>query len=120
MLLEEIKNEQKITDYIFSITLLLGSFSFLIVGISSYINFNIIKFLNASEIIFFPQGLVMSIYGSLGILISISQLLILYWNIGEGYNEFNNEKGIVKIFRNGYPGKNKKIEINLEIKDILW
>lgn len=63
----------------------------------------------------------MFFYGSIGLIISTSQFLILYWKVGEGYNEFNKEKGTVKIYRKGYPGKNSSSEVELtyEIKDIL-
>lgn len=97
--------------------LLLGSLGFLIVSISSYYNQNIIGILDASKIIFFPQGLVMFIYGFLGLLISINQILILYWGVGEGFNEFNKQTGNFKLFRkNSYY---KSIELIYSINDIV-
>lgn len=119
ILREEIQNKQLLTDYIFSSIILLGSLGFLITGISSFLNYNFIYFLNAEKILFFPQGLTMCFYGSIGTIISISQFLILYWEIGKGYNEFNKEKGTVEIYRKGYPGKNSEVKLEYEIKDIL-
>lgn len=76
VLLDEVKNKEKNTDIIISTTMLLGSIGFLTVGISSYLKYDIIGFLNAKEILFFPQGLTMCFYGTLGIIISVYQV----WN----------------------------------------
>lgn len=119
ILREEIKNKQILTDYFFSIIILLGSVGFLITGISSFFKYNFIFFLKAEKILFFPQGITMSLYGIIGLLISISQILILYWKIGDGYNEFNKETGTVEIYRNGFPGKKSEIKLIYDIKDIL-
>lgn len=72
--IKNIQNYEELKDIFFTITMLLGSTGFLIVGISSYININLINFLNAKEIVFFPQGLTMSLYGSLGLIISSYQV----------------------------------------------
>nr|YP_010700401.1 photosystem I assembly protein Ycf4 [Phacus arnoldii]WCH63561.1 photosystem I assembly protein Ycf4 [Phacus arnoldii] len=112
---QEIVNEQKITDYLLSITMFLGSLGFSIVGISSYLNFNLVPFLNSKEIIFFPQGLTMCFYGIFGLILSSYQILIIYWNIGQGYNKFDKEKGTLEIFRKGFPGENSKIKLKFLI-----
>jgi hypothetical protein len=75
--------------------LFLGSLGFLIIGISSYLKFNIFEMLNANEIIFFPQGITMFFYGIIGIFFSINQFLILFFEVGEGYNEFNKKTGMM-------------------------
>lgn len=95
ILQEKISEPNKVIKYIFNSIILLGAAGFLVVGISSYLRFNIISFLNADEIIFFPQGITMCFYGILGIILSINQFLILNWKIGEGYNEFNKETGMM-------------------------
>lgn len=116
---ENIKEKDKLLKYILNIIILLGSIGFLAVGISSYIGFNIITFIKSNEIIFFPQGLVMSFYGCLGLILGINQMKILMLNIGEGYNEFNKENGEMKIFRKGLQGKISDINICYPLKDIL-
>jgi hypothetical protein len=60
----------------------------------------------------------MSFYGSLGILLSIYWSLLIFWNVGGGFNEFNKKEGLVRIFRWGYPGKNRKIDLSYSLKDI--
>lgn len=119
ILKKEIKNNNKNTDYVLSITLTLASFGFLITGLSSFLEKNLIFFINYKSINFVPQGLTMGFYGTLGLILGIHQINTLIFNIGEGYNEFDKEKGIVTIFRKNYPGKNPTIELKYSIKDIF-
>lgn len=119
ILKEIISNTNRKYELLFNITMLSGSIGFLIVGISSYFKINIIPILNANEIIFFPQGATMSFYGTLGTIISLYQLLIMYLGVGEGYNEFDKEKGIMTIFRKGFPGKDSEIKIIYSLEDIV-
>ena len=119
LLREEIKETDKIVKYSINTIMLLGSIGFLITGISSYIKMNIISFLDASQIIFFPQGITMCFYGTLGLIFSINQFLISYLRIGEGFNEFNKETGTVRIFRKGFLKKDSDIDIIYSLKDIV-
>lgn len=119
LLREEIEENDKILKYTLNTVIFLGAFGFLVVGISSYIKFNIIPFLDASQIIFFPQGITMCFYGSLGIILSINQFIISFLKIGEGYNEFDKSIGKMTIFRKGFPGKNSDVNITYPLKDIV-
>jgi len=56
---ERIVGARRLSNYFWATTILLASSGFFITGLSSYLQYNIINFLNANEIIFFPQGLVM-------------------------------------------------------------
>jgi hypothetical protein len=116
---EEIIETDKSIKYLLNSAIFLGAFGFLIVGISSYLKFNLLPFLNASQIIFFPQGLTMCFYGSLGLILSINQFAISILNIGEGFNEFDKTKGNMKIYRKGFPGKNSDVDIIYPLKDIV-
>lgn len=119
VLFEQIKEPNLIIKYCFNCVIALGAIGFLIAGISSYLGYNIISFLNAEEIIFFPQGITMCFYGTCGILVSINQFRILMSGFGEGYNEFNKTKGTVKIFRKGQSNSNSDINIVYPLTDIL-
>ena len=33
------------------------------------------------------------------------------WQIGSGFNEFNKKDGLIRVFRWGYPGKNRRIDL---------
>lgn len=119
LLRENIIEEDIVIKNLYNVVIFLGAFGFLTVGISSYLNFNIIPLLDAKRIIFFPQGLIMSFYGLLGLILSINQILILKNKVGEGYNEFDKLKGTMTIFRKGFPGKNEDINITYPLIDIL-
>jgi hypothetical protein len=56
---------------------------------------------------------------TIGLILSINQLYILYSRIGEGFNEFNKVNGLMKIFRKGFYGKNSDINIVYPLSDIL-
>jgi hypothetical protein len=115
---ESIIGSRRFSNYWWASIIFLGGLGFLFVGISSFLEFNIIPFLDANNILFFPQGLVMSFYGIIGLLLSLYFWLIILWNVGEGYNEFNKDEGMMYIFRWGFPGKNRRILLSYPIKEI--
>ena len=119
VLREEIVENDKTVKWLYNIIMLLGGIGFLSVGISSYIEYNIIYFLNSEQILFFPQGITMCFYGTSAIIFSINQIRILLNKIGEGYNEFNKEKGTMKIYRKGFKGKDSDINITYPLTDIV-
>ena len=51
----------------------------------------------------------MCFYGFLGLIFSIYLWLTILWSVGGGFNEFNKLEGKVRIFRWGFPGKNRRI-----------
>lgn len=109
---------RRLSNYWWASILFLGSSGFLITGISSYLHFNLVPFINSKNILFFPQGLVMCFYGFLGFVFSCYLWLTLFWSVGGGFNEFNKKDGIVRIFRWGFPGKNRRIDLFYEISNI--
>lgn len=119
ILIEEIHQENKLIKWVYNITILLGGCGFSIVGISSYLKYNIIDFLNSDEIIFFPQGITMCFYGIFAILIGVNQIKITLNKTGDGYNEFNKEMGIMKIYRKGAKGKDSDINLIYPLTDIV-
>jgi hypothetical protein len=60
----------------------------------------------------------MSFYGSLGFLLSIYWWLLIFWNVGGGFNEFNKKEEFIRIFRWGYPGKMRRIDLSYSLKDV--
>ena len=121
-----IVGERRLSNYWWAIVIFLGSCGFLTTGICSYLGIpNWLSLINIgsteeSNLIlpFFPQGLLMSFYGSLGFLLTIYWSLLIFWNVGGGFNEFNKKDGFVRIFRWGYPGKNRKIDLSYALKDV--
>lgn len=119
VLIEEIIEDDKLVKWVYNIIILLGGIGFLSVGISSYLKYNLIFFLNSEQVMFYPQGLTMCFYGICALIVSINQIQILINNIGEGYNEFNKDKGIMIIYRKGFKGIDSDINIICSLTDIV-
>ena len=100
---------RRISNYIWAFFIFLGSISFLIIGVSSYFNKDFFLIFNSKNIVFFPQGLIMCFYGCLGLIFSTYLWLTILWSVGGGFNEFNKLEGNIRIFRWGFPGKNRRI-----------
>jgi len=113
-----ILGSRRLSNYWWATTILIGSISFILVGLSSYTNLQILPFTDSLEISFMPQGAIMIFYGTLGVSISCFLWLTILWNVGSGYNEFNTEIGIITIFRMGFPGKNRSLLLKYNINEI--
>lgn len=116
--IELIAGSRKTSNFWWSLILFLGSLGFLLVGTSSYLGRNLISLFASQQIIFFPQGLVMSFYGIAGLFISSYLWCTISWNIGSGYDRFDRKEGMVCIFRWGFPGKNRRIFLRFLMKDV--
>jgi hypothetical protein len=110
--------ERRFSNYWWACVILLGAFGFLMTGFASYLGHSVFVFNSNNDINFFPQGLLMSFYGSLGLLLSLYWWLLIFWNVGGGFNEFNKREGFIRLFRWGYPGKNRKIDLYYSLKDV--
>ncbi|MGQ2964084.1 MAG: photosystem I assembly protein Ycf4 [Agrobacterium sp.] len=111
--------ERRISNYWWACLILLGSCGFLLSGISAYIGVNLVPFLQIKDLSFFPQGLLMSFYGSIGLLLSLYWWFNIFWNVGGGFNEFNKLDNSIRIFRWGYPGKTRRIDLSYSIKEVM-
>nr|YP_010699011.1 photosystem I assembly protein Ycf4 [Euphorbia helioscopia]QJQ26646.1 Ycf4 [Euphorbia helioscopia]WCH61509.1 photosystem I assembly protein Ycf4 [Euphorbia helioscopia] len=116
--IELIAGSRKISNFCWAFILFLGSLGFLLVGIASYLGKSFISLFPSQQILFFPQGIVMSFYGIAGLFISCYLWCTILWNVGGGYDRFDREKGIVCFFRWGFPGKNRRILLQFLMKDI--
>jgi hypothetical protein len=115
---ENIIGARNFNSIIFMIILIIAGIGFFLAGLSSYLNINLLKISDTSEIRFIPQGIAMLFYGTGAIGIGIYLLLTVIWNIGSGYNEFSKIEAIVRIVRLGFPGKNRTIFLSYEFKNI--
>lgn len=109
---------RRFSNYWWASVLLLGGLGFLFTGISSKLQTNLLPFINYQDIQFFPQGLVMSFYGVIALLLSLYLWACIGWSVGGGFNEFNKKDGFVRIFRWGFPGKNRRIELVYSLKEV--
>lgn len=113
-----ILGSRRLSNYWWATTICLGGLCFFAVGLSSYANLEFIPFTNLSQILFIPQGVVMLFYGTLAISLSLFLWLTIFWNVGAGYNEFNNQNGYITIYRQGFPGKNRFLLLKYNIEDV--
>nr|APQ39817.1 photosystem I assembly factor II [Lobelia siphilitica var. siphilitica] len=116
--IEPITGSRKTSNFCWTVILFLGSLGFLLVGTSSYLGRTWISLFPFQQIVFFPQGIVMSFYGIAGLFISSYLWCTISWNVGSGYDRFDRIEGIVCIFRWGFPGQNRRIFLRFLIKDI--
>ena len=100
---------KRLSNFLWSGILFIGGLGFIFSGLSSYLGINLLPFSNPKELVFLPQGIVMSFYGSGALMLSFYILLTIILDIGSGYNEFNKSEKIVRIVRKGFPGKNRNI-----------
>ena len=113
-----ILGSRRFSNYWWATLIFLGGLSFTFVGLSSYTQSNILPFKNFAQIVFIPQGAVMTFYGVLALCLSLFLWFTIIWNVGAGYNEFNNKIGLITIFRLGFPGKNRSLKLTYRIQDI--
>ena len=100
VLRQEVLGSRRFSNYLWATVVSIGGIGFLLAGVSSYLDRNLLPFGDATELIFVPQGLAIAL------------------DIGGGYNEFNQETGFVKVFRWGFPGKNRQIELSCRTEDV--
>lgn len=115
---QPILGSRRFSNYWWAIVASLGGTGFLLAGLSSYLKVNLLPIGEATQLIFIPQGIAMGFYGVVGLLLGLYLGLAILWDIGGGYNEFNKQTGMVKIFRWGFPGKNRKIEFGCRTQDV--
>nr|AYC64066.1 photosystem I assembly protein Ycf4 [Halimeda micronesica] len=110
-----ISGSRRLSNFLWTFILFFGSIGFLFTGFLSYFK----PFGLPHGIQFFPQGLVMVFYGFLGFFLSIYLALTLFWGLGSGFNEFNKQNSYVRIFRWGFPGRNRRMNLYYSWEDIL-
>jgi len=108
---QKVLGSRRLSNYSWATIVTLGASGFSLASISSYLKVNLLIVTDATELIFVPQGLVMGIYGIAGMLLALYLWLVILWDVGGGYNEFNQETGKFKIFRWGFPGKTAKLPL---------
>nr|YP_010336531.1 photosystem I assembly protein Ycf4 [Rhodospora sordida]UNJ14937.1 photosystem I assembly protein Ycf4 [Rhodospora sordida] len=113
-----IQGSRRFSNYWWATIIFSGGLGFILSGLSSYLKINLIPFASPISLLFIPQGIVMTFYGTIGVCIGIFLWLTIVWDIGSGYNEFNKQNGKICIFRRGFPGKNRQIILNYHLEDV--
>lgn len=120
VLRREILGARRPSNYFWAAITAIGGVGFFLAGISSYLHTNLLPFSDLpAQLVFIPQGIAMGFYGTAAILLCTYLCLIIVWNVGSGYNEFDKAESEARIFRNGFPGKNRTIDIRYPLKNVL-
>ena len=118
VLRREILGSRRWSNYWWAAVTTIGGAGFLLAGLSSYTGINFLPFADPTQLIFIPQGIVMCFYGTAALLLSLYLWLICLWNVGGGYNQFDQATQEAQIFRWGFPGKNRKIDFKYPLDSI--
>ncbi len=118
ILRQEVLGSRRFSNYWWASVVSIGGVGFLLAGLSSYLKVNLLIVSDTSELQFIPQGVALSFYGVAGSLLALYLWLTILWNVGGGYNEFNKETGKLTVFRWGYPGKNRRVELEFNLDDV--
>ena len=119
VLRQDILGSRRLSNYFWAVVVSLGALGFFLSSLSSYLQVNLLVVSDATRLIFVPQGLVMGFYGIAGLLLATYLWLTIQWDVGGGYNLFDRKDGKVTLFRQGYPGKNRKVELSYDIEDVV-
>jgi hypothetical protein len=109
---------RRLSNIFWSFTVSLGGFGFFLTGLSSFFEKNLLLFSDSSGISFIPQGIVLLFYGTVGSILGIFLTLTVWWNVGSGYNEYNRNIQKVKLYRKGFPGKNRELTFVFSFEEI--
>lgn len=114
----EILGSRRLSNYIWAVIITIGGTGFLLSGLSSYWKINLLLVSDTTNLQFIPQGVALTFYGIAGCLLATYLWLVILWDVGSGYNEFNQTTGQVTISRSGFPGKNRYVEVNIPIAEV--
>jgi len=113
-----ITGSRRLSNLFWAAIVSLGGLGFFLTGISSYFQINLFLFSDSIKISFLPQGIVLLFYGTVGLILGIFLWLTVWWNIGFGYNEYNQSSNEITLYRQGFPGKNRNLKLNFLFNDI--
>jgi len=106
------------SNFFWAIVILIGGVGFFLSALSSYFKTNFLPFSDPTQLVFIPQGIAMGFYGVLAIVLATYLWLVILWDVGGGYNEFNRDNRKVTIFRQGFPGNDRRVEIVYDFDEI--
>jgi hypothetical protein len=115
---DEIIGSRRFENYLYTIILFWGGLGFILVSLSSALNIRLIPFIDTLELNFVPQGVLMLFYGLLAVGFSIYLALLIFWNVGSGYNEFDKLNSTIRIVRRGTPGENRNMLLSYSFNEI--
>jgi Ycf4 len=118
VLRQTVVGTRRLSNYLTATACTIGGVGFFLASLSSYLKVNLVLLSDPTQLVFFPQGIALGFYGLAGSAIAAYLWLTMQWDVGGGYNEFDKDKKTATIFRSGFPGKNRKIELVYPIEEI--
>ncbi|MGF1513785.1 MAG: photosystem I assembly protein Ycf4 [Elainellaceae cyanobacterium] len=118
VLRQNVLGSRRLSNYWWATVISIGGIGFFLSGLSSYLGVNLLPLSNPNQLVFIPQGIAMGFYGVAALLLATYLWLVIAWNVGGGYNEFSKETGEARVFRWGFPGKNRRIEVVHPLKEV--
>jgi hypothetical protein len=88
-----------------------GGLGFILAGFSSYFQKDLLPLSKSTGIVYVPQGLALTFYGTVGVLVGLFMWLSIFWNVGSGYYELTSESVIIS--RKLFPGKGRELELRI-------
>lgn len=113
-----ILGSRRISNYFWFFISFIGGIGFLTVGLASYFGTFSSLINNSEPIRFIPQGIVMTFYGSISLLLSIFLLVNIIVNVGGGYNKYDKAKEKIEIFRLGFPNQTREVYLKYQFQEI--
>nr|YP_009312868.1 Photosystem I assembly protein Ycf4 [Helminthora furcellata]SCW21122.1 Photosystem I assembly protein Ycf4 [Helminthora furcellata]SCW23982.1 Photosystem I assembly protein Ycf4 [Helminthora furcellata] len=115
---DNIQGSRRFSNYWWAFSILSGGLGFFLAGLSSYFSKDLLPFTSSAQLLFIPQGVIMTFYGTTALFLSIFLWFTILWDVGGGYNRFDTQEGLVTIFRLGFPGKYRTVCLKYAVKDI--
>ena len=113
-----ITGSRQLSNFFWAIAVTLGGIGFFLTGLSSYLKTNLVFFANVNEIAYIPQGIVLMFYGSVGFILGVFLCLTIWWDVGFGYNDYDQNLAQILLYRKGFPGKNRELKLNFEFDEV--
>jgi|Transcript_21741 hypothetical protein len=104
-----ISGSRRLSNIFWALAVTMGGLGFFLTGLSSYFTVNLLIFSDLTNIAFIPQGIILTFYGTVGLILGIFLCLTIWWDVGFGYNDYNAEQ--ITIYRKGFPGKNRELSL---------
>nr|YP_010596508.1 hypothetical protein PKF17_pgp105 [Chrysotila carterae]WAK83144.1 hypothetical protein [Chrysotila carterae] len=113
-----ITGSRRLSNIFWALSVTLGGLGFFLAGLSSYLEKDLLLFSNISEIAFIPQGIVLMFYGSVGSILGVFLCLTVWWDIGFGYNDYDQGLQQILLYRKGFPGKNRELSLRFAFSEV--
>jgi uncharacterized membrane protein YdbT with pleckstrin-like domain len=116
MVLEQrVTGARRLSNLVAAIAVTLGGTGFFLASLSSRLGRDLLPILQAAQLAWIPQGIVMGLYGVAALLLSTYLWVVIGVDLGSGFNRFDKSNGYALISRNGLRGL---IQVEVPLRSI--